>query len=50
MMLSFGEGHKTAIQKCTNSFFGGENVHLEVRNVHIPVENVHFQLISALIK
>lgn len=30
MMLSFGKGQKTAIQKCTNSFFGGENVHLQL--------------------
>ena len=43
MMLSFGEGQKTAIQKCTNSFFGGGNVHNEV-------ENVHLQLILALKK
>lgn len=43
MILSFGEKQKTVIQKCTNSLFGSENV-------HIPVKNVHFQLISALIK
>ena len=46
MMLSFGKGQKTAIQKCTNSFFGGVNVHNEGRNVHNEVENVHFHLIS----
>lgn len=30
MILSFGERQKTVIQKCTNSFFGGENVHLQL--------------------
>ena len=46
MILSFVERQKTAIQKCTNSFFGDENVHNEGRNVHNEVENVHFHLIS----
>ena len=35
MMLSFGEGQKTAIQKCTNSFFGVENVH-KVGAIGVP--------------